>query len=177
MKFHNKLNTKTQLNTISIVLLMTAFLASCNNNVEKRQPSLMIYQNATNIHQTVKGTFEQISYRIKFKYPAENFIEWLTLELKSQGWTPLKESFLNPGLSTSINRGWGSFIDGTTTPNQKIHQWITDWRNSAGDILTYGLQYKYPNKGTKDLETLYVYGNFIPKEVVLETLKNSNQQN
>jgi hypothetical protein len=102
--------------------------------------------------------------------------EWITQELELKGWHPLKESFLNPDIPSSITKGWEAFIDGTSDPNQQVHQWIADWSNSSGDILTYGLQYRYPEKGEENLKTLFVFGHYTPKEIADETLEIIKQQ-
>ncbi len=164
---------KKELKSYSIFLLIVSIilLISCEKDIKNRHPSLLIYPNSRNIHYIASGTIEQLSFTTEIRYPAQPFIEWLTRELQSQGWHPLKESFLNPGIPSSIITGWGSFIDGTTIPNQKVHQWIVDWSNSSGDILTYGIQYKYLDSGSEDLNTLFVYGNYFPKKIAKKTLK------
>jgi hypothetical protein len=156
---------------ILFFLVYICFLISCGKDIEKRHPSLLIYPDSRNIHYNVSRTIEQLSFTTEIRFPAQPFIEWLTRELQLQGWHPLKESFLNPGTPSSMTTGWESFIDGTTIPNQEVHQWIADWSNSSGDILTYGIQYRYPENGVVDLETLFVYGNYFPKKMAEKALK------
>jgi hypothetical protein len=160
-----------------LLLLAFPLLHSCKKDIENRNPSLLIYPNSKNIHFHVSGSVEQISFITESQYPAESIIEWITRGLEFRGWHPLKESFLNPGIPSSITQGWESFMDRTTEPNQRVHQWIADWSNSSGDILTYGLQYKYSEKGEKNLKTLFVFGNYTPKEIADETLEIIKQQN
>lgn len=124
----------------------------------------------------MSGSIEQISYTSEINYPADQIINWIKRELNTIGWQPLKESFLNPGIPSSITKGWETFVDGTTNPSQKVHQWISDWSNSSGDILTYGLQYRYPKDGEQNLKTLFVFGNFSPKKVAEEALKITKSQ-
>ena len=161
---------------LAIMLLLQMVIISCSKDIEDRNPSLLLYSNSKNVHYAVFESIEQLSYTVEAQYPAEKIIEWIKNELKSKGWKPLEESFLNPGLPNSIIKGWESFIDGTTNPNQKVHQWLSDWSNDSGDILTYGLRYSYPEKGKKDMNTLFVFGNFAPKELALKMLEAGAKQ-
>ncbi len=171
------MNTRQIKYALCALLIALLFLQACNKNIESRNPSLLIYPNSENIYYKVSGSVEQISFKSEIEYPAHPIIEWLKKDLKAKGWQPLKESFLNPGIPSSIVKGWESYIDQATNPNQKVHQWITDWSNPSGDILTYGLQYRYPENGDKNMNTIFVYGNYMPKEVAEKASEMATKQN
>jgi hypothetical protein len=156
---------------IILIFLAQIGFISCSNNLKYRNPSLLLYPNSDDLHYGVYGKIEQLSYTIQISYPAEPVIEWVKNELQSKGWKPLNESFLNPGLPSSITKGWESFIDGTINPNQTVHQWIADWSNDSGDIVTYGFRYSYPEKGEKNMSTLFVFGSYSPKKEAQKALE------
>jgi len=102
---------------------------------------------------------DQLGYQVKVEYPADSIISCISKKLSENGWQPLKEDFWNPGLPSSQVRGWTQFTDATAHPEATVDAWSSQWRNQAGDIVWYFLQYRYP---PKDRYTLYVNAGFIP---------------
>jgi len=57
-------------------------------------------------------------------------------------WKPLMEDFLNPGISTSLVRGWTNYQDDVR--HQYVWQWQGQWESDKGEIATYALRSAKP---------------------------------
>src|SRR3972149_12135583 len=106
-----------------------------------------------------------ISYVLSQEYPATRAIEQISAKLKSLGWQPLQEDWLNPGSPSSLVTGWGKHLDHQTNQLLQVHQWSAQWENEAGDIVDYTFLYVYPTDGHSygnepgsDVERLSVNG-------------------
>ena len=84
-------------------------------------------------------------YELNEAYPATASLAEIQKALEAANWTPLSEDLWNPGLPSSNKVGWGNYVDGTKSPKVRVYQWLGYWRNSAGDVLMYGLRYQAPN--------------------------------
>ena len=124
------------------LLLMVAVSFGCKSsqNPKDYSDSLVVLPGARNINYGKVNKTDQIWYTIKVDYPATAVISTLLKQLSDKGWSPLKEDYLNPGLPTSIVRGWTQFEDGTKQPNDIVHSWSSDWQNTKGDVLMYILK-------------------------------------
>jgi hypothetical protein len=116
------------------------------------------------VHRPDKG-MQTVTYRLKMPYVSETAVASIRAAVEKKGWRPLQEDFLNPGLPSSHVRGWGTVIDGTVMPNQRLHAWHGQWSNSSGDVLLYHLEYHCPLDDRVHSDTLDVVGAFIPKTV------------
>jgi len=113
---------------------------------------------------------------IEEKYPAESVIAKISNHLRDEGWSPLPESFLNPGIPSSLTRGWDKYTDGRKKVAQNVFQWSTDWINKDRDVVTYFLVYQEPLLGKFDPDTLNgpttndleVAGIFVPAKIAIE---------
>ncbi len=144
--------------TLSIAVLL---FAGCGRNAP-RNPALIILPGARDIIRGhVFGT-DQLSYRLNEAYPADSALRNIKDQLTRQGWKPLKEDYLNPGLPSSHTRGWTEFIDATRKPEQMVKQWLADWTNDKGDIVTYALRYRFPSSGSLQLNTLLITAIYDP---------------
>ena len=74
-------------------------------------------------------------------HPAEVTLRTIGERLRDRGWTPMREDFLTGGASSHVN-GWGTFVDGTVTPDQDVRQWLGDWEDHSLNVVVYGLQYR-----------------------------------
>jgi hypothetical protein len=108
---------------------------------------------------------EQLIYTIEIAYPAENLLSFLKTELQKRSWKPLPEDFFNPGMPSSIRRGWSFFEDHTQQPWTGVFVWSADWENSTRDITQYVLRYESPDNSTRDLKNLQVIALFIPANI------------
>jgi len=109
---------------------------------------------------------DQVSYKIEIDYPADEILSLIATTLKSKGWQPLEEDFLNPGLPSSHVAGWDEFGDLTTHPETTVRQWLAQWENATHDIVWYALRYTYPTGQPPDLHTLQVFASYVPADIV-----------
>jgi hypothetical protein len=85
-----------------------------------------------------------IKYELKEPYPAAVALAEIQSAFQTAAWTPLSEDLWNPGLPSSNSAGWGNFVDATKSPQLRVYQWLGYWRNSAGDVVMYGIRYEAP---------------------------------
>ena len=132
---------------------------------EPHSDSLVVFPSASEIKfMKFQGT-DQVTYKVQTTYPADEVISFISMKLRRQGWRPLREDYLNPGLPTSHVRGWTEFRDMTTHPETDVHQWLAQWDNKAGDVAWYTLRYRYPEGKSPDLNTLLVSASYIPSKI------------
>jgi hypothetical protein len=127
-----------------------------------------VVPGATSLQQTVFQGKDQIIYRLKCEYPAEDVLNAIRTRLKQVGWKPLREDWLNPGLPSSFVRGWTYYEDSTTKPATSVRSWNADWENSSHDILTYMLDYTCQDNlcaSTLNLHDLRVVVIHVPAEI------------
>jgi hypothetical protein len=86
--------------------------------------------------------------------------------LEANGWKPLKEDYLNPGLPSSQVNGWSDFEDASRQPPKIIHQWIGDWEDKYGNIIRYAFIYQYPKNKDKNLSVLQIHEIYTPASLV-----------
>ena len=98
-------------------------------------------ERAENTSAQVDGEIASVSYEIPTPYPADVELAEISRRVSPE-WKPRTEDFWNPGLPTSQIRGWTDYIDGTTTPNTRVHAWNNQWQNSVGDLMVYQLLYR-----------------------------------
>jgi hypothetical protein len=103
------------------------------------------------------GSF-YVAYSLTEEYPASNTIQQISSRLRTLGWMPLNEDWLNPGLASSHVCGWTDFLDMTKSPPQHVHQWLAQWKNSSGNIAVYSLRYSYPDGAPPNLHLLWING-------------------
>ncbi len=169
-----------------IFLLLLVIFFGCqtkpSQNPKNYSDSLIILSGASNISYAKIDSTDQVMYTIKAEYPASTVINELQSKINGNGWSPLKEDFMNPGIPTSIVRGWTKFEDASKQPNTEVHAWVTDWQNKKGDILQYHLTYRYPIKSQPDMSSLKVVAIYIPadtaaalKQASIEMLNKYNK--
>lgn len=162
--------------------ILCIFLFVCSPGTEKDLPkSLLIYKGATNVSTYKEGSIHQLSYKLSVKYPADEVIAFVREVLKREGWHALEDDYLNPGLTSSHVTGWNSHQDGTGKVTLKVHQWLAQWKNNAGDVVWYVFRYTYPLQADPDMDTLDVFASYFPSdiarkqvEMVLREKKASN---
>jgi hypothetical protein len=154
-------------------LFAVTYIAGCDNSLDKKPENypdaLILLPNATDVKYYKLGGSFQLTYKIETDYPAADLISSICNQLKQGNWYPLKESYLNPGVSASHVTGWSSFEDKREKTPQTVLQWIGDWENKAGDVVTYGLSYKYDTGKNKDIKHLTVTGIFMPAPLAKKT--------
>jgi hypothetical protein len=112
-----------------------------------------------------------VIYRVYQDFPAQEILKYVKYVLAAQHWMPLMTDWLNPDIPSSHVRGWTNWIDGTVTPNTRVHQWFADWQNEKGDVVffefRYDSQYNSPNQVGQppDNSRLRVTGLLVPGEL------------
>jgi hypothetical protein len=101
-------------------------------------PALLILPAAQRIQHTA-GPQESLNYDAQEMCPASQSIAQITHHLEEIGWKPLTEDFLNPGIPTSLVRGWTAYQDDVR--RRYVWQWQGQWESDKGEIATYDLKY------------------------------------
>lgn len=146
-------------------LLAYGCSSSNENEALKYSDSLIVVSGAKNVHYTKLYGTDQIFYIVKTEYPAISVLQEISQKLQIRGWKPLKEDYLNPGMSSSHVQGWSDFID---MKNNTVYQWLAQWENNNKDIIWCTLRYSYPRKGKVNLNDLTVSLVFIPGKLAVE---------
>jgi hypothetical protein len=108
---------------------------------------------------------DTLTYRVTEAYPAVATLSFIRSAVEANGWIPLKDDFLNPGLPSSHVKGWGTVIDETVSPSQTLHAWHAQWTNRHGDIVVYHLDYHCPLDDRRHSDQVVVSAAFLPKRV------------
>jgi hypothetical protein len=158
-----------------LILLLAAVSLGCKSsqNPKDYSDSLVVISGAKNVNYGKVNKTDQVWFTLNVDYPADAVISALSKQLSDKGWSPLTESYLNPGIPTSFVRGWTQFEDGTKQPNEIVHTWSTDWQNKKGDILKYMLSYRYPNNAQVDMTSMSVVAIYVPADIA-QALKKAS---
>ena len=155
-----------------IALVAAAFfllggLTACPSRARRDFPdSLIVPPRARKVQYGKYHGADQVRYKIEIDYPADEILSLIAATLKSKGWQPLEEDFLNPGLPSSHVAGWTEFGDITTHPETTVRQWLAQWENATHDVVWYALRYTYPTGQPPDLHTLQVHASYYPADMV-----------
>jgi hypothetical protein len=84
-------------------------------------------------------------YWVADSYPGIRTLDTISDDLRSRGWTPVREDPLNPGQISSHERGWARF---SLETGQVVHQWLGGWRDPGGNIMVYSLEYRAARGGS-----------------------------
>jgi hypothetical protein len=109
--------------------------------VSNLPPELKTPAGATRVSARGEGRAVGVEYWVSVPYPADSFLADITNRMKQGSWTPAETDLLNPSIPSSHVRGWTSYIDGRGSPRLGVHQWMADWRNRDGDVVSYALEY------------------------------------
>lgn len=147
----------TQLGTRCFPLLL--LLLDCapqSRGLGEYEEALVEPSGAYNLVQGSQNGTQHISYQLDEPYPAEQFLDWLTHRLTGLGWTASHDSSFNPGSPNSHVLGWSDFEDGTVSPSVRVDQWMADWTNADGAVLSYVLKYSSSLHGASIRDNLSV---------------------
>lgn len=128
--------------------------------------SLVVVPGAKEIRFDKLFGTDQLTYSLTTEFPAQDFITVIKEKLKSRGWLPMEYYFFNPGTPTAHVRGWTKFQDYSKEHPEQVHQWVGDWKNDKGEVVTYALSYRYRSDKLPDLRTLSVTAVYFPKDTV-----------
>jgi hypothetical protein len=115
--------------------------------VSSLPPELKVPDGATRVRARGEAGAAAVEYWVSVPYPADAFLANITSRMKQAGWTPAENDLLNPSIPSSHVRGWTSYVDGRGSPHLGVHQWIADWRNRDGDVVSYVLEYSSALQG------------------------------
>jgi hypothetical protein len=116
---------------------------------EKLPAELLVPAGAREVSSRVEGGIAAVKFKINAAYPAADFLATTSSRLEPLGWRKLPTDWLNPTIPSSHIRGWTSFPNTRTRPFMGVHQWIGDWQNMSGDVVTYSLRYASPVQDTQ----------------------------
>lgn len=149
------------------------------HRVEADEPpaALIAYPDATDMQFDDRESVYRFSYRLTSTFPAKPVIEFISNKLQKDGWQPLKNDFLNPDTPSSHVEGWKEFLDATDQPPLCVRQWLGDWKDASGNIVTYGFRYKQKCDAVPltDLEVTAWYTPAIVAERILVDLQKHKQ--
>ena len=153
--------------------------AACQQRTEQQGPApaaFFIPSGASNVQHRERQGIHEVSYQVEAAYPASPFLCELTSYLAAQQWRGLREDALNPGSDSSLVGGWSDYGNATRQPETHVHAWMAEWRNQDGHLLTYALQYEYPETSAPELSTLKVAAVEWPAELVRSQLGSRADQ-
>jgi len=128
-----------------VVLAAATYSAGCSRRhdipVSNLPPELAVPKGATDVMARGDGKSAVVEYRMSAPYPAGDFLTDIASRLAQGGWKATETDFLNPTISSSNVRGWTAYLDGRASPPVGVHQWLGQWRNNQGDVVSYALRY------------------------------------
>lgn len=103
---------------------------------------LLVLPGAQDLARRAQGGAVALRYDLAAPFPAAAQVSQIAQHMEKTGWKPLREDWLNPGIPTSLQRGWTSFIDATHTPRLRRYAWHGEWENTNEDLAEYSLSYE-----------------------------------
>lgn len=143
------------------MLLFTNGTATSSKNTNYSD-SLITVNGAQNIRFVEYEGTQQLTYSVKEKFPALDFVANLYCDLKSRGWIPMEENFLNPGMTTSHVSGWGGYEDRYAKPPKKVQTWQAQWESERGDVVCYSLKFLFSSNEKDIIADMEVFAVFVP---------------
>jgi len=128
--------------------------------------SLVVAPSASDVERSKEGfSFsegcDRLNYRVIAPYPGRSVLKLISDELTRQGWTSTvdldRRSMTSPGLARAAGR-WESYKNGE---GGKTHVRAEQWRNKAGDVVSYMFWYFTP-----DVRSLRVEAKFCKAAIV-----------
>ncbi|MGC1399975.1 hypothetical protein [Candidatus Binatus sp.] len=159
---------------LSIVLCALLYDSRQSVEADERPAALIQYPDATAVQYDDREAIDRLSYHVSSKFPAKPVIDLISNKLQKEGWQPLKYYFLRPDTLSSQEQGWQQFLDVNQAPALCVRQWLGDWQDSSGNIVTYGFRYAEV-KCTSDPSDLEVTGWYTPAYVARRTLEESER--
>lgn len=104
-----------------------------------RPLEFVVPAGARNIREFAQAGASGVAYEAMLS-SAEGLINSMAIRAAAHGWRPLRESVLNPGIPSDYVRGWEDFEDISRRPAVRVRQWVAEWRNMKGDVLSYSLR-------------------------------------
>jgi hypothetical protein len=161
-----------------IVMIGCLVLTFCSRHEPKNDPpaGLFVPASARRVQRSAHQGIHEVTYEVDATYPASSFLCELANYLDHHEWRGLREDALNPGMDSSLVTGWGDYDDATRQAQGHVHVWMSQWLNQQGDMLTYAIQYTYPETAKPDLTVLKVAAGLWPAGVVRSQLGSRAEQ-
>lgn len=105
-------------------------------------PEILIVLSGAEDVKYTKDYDGSVSYRLPEPHPADATLKQIRSRLEGQGWKPVPEDLMNPGMTNSHDRGWMNYIDGTKN-DANVFLWSAAWESTRGDRVEYWLRYEY----------------------------------
>jgi len=154
-------------NAVIIIVSIFAFLAtSCGK--DSLSDIFIVPAEAKELDRIRFRGMDQMTYSLNAVFPAAETIRKISEPLKKNGWEPLKERYLEPGVSSSQMSGWTYYEDHRVGSDSFVYEWTTSWKDTHNNVITYTLQYRDPiekyqrsvyilKPGSSNLKVMAVY--------------------
>ena len=137
--------------------------------------TLIVLPGARDVHRSSREGARGVSYRIEVEFPAAAPIVDVVKRLQRRGWIPLGEDPRNAWATTSLLRGWTSFVDASGATPIRTYSWWSEWTNLGGDHVSYAFQYEAPEHGRSPMRSLSVAAGFYPARLVRQLKEEANR--
>lgn len=119
-----------------------------------------------------------VRYRLREPFPADSVIAAVNSRLEQRKWLRKNDDLFNPGVQNSHVRGWSNYTDRN---DDTVFVWTAEWSSNRGDIIQYGLNYRYRKGETAQntqplLEVTGIYMSAITVNQLREKLPNADQR-
>jgi hypothetical protein len=128
-------------NRCAVGIAVLAFVISCRDRVST-PTEFWIPPGSHDVVVRSQANVTVMELHVAAAYPASSVLSGIGGRLKPAGYVPIHNSIQNPSLASSHVRGWTRFSDATGKEPTVVHQWLGDWRNPAGDIVSVALSYR-----------------------------------
>jgi hypothetical protein len=108
---------------------------------QRARPDVLIVLSGASEVQDTDENEGTVLYQVNEAFPAQAAITAIRSRLEGRAWRPQQEDFLNPGLATSLGRGWTSHEDRTGPRAVRVYEWVGQWEDEAKRIVWYVLTY------------------------------------
>ncbi len=162
---------------LALILLAACIVAEAGPRslagAAEHPAALVVLRDAANVRFSKRGLSDQLTYRVRAKFPASTVIGRISQKLRERGWNALAYDFLGPGSTPSQMRVWQERLAGTTKPWACLQQWIGDWKDSSGNIVRYAFRYRQ-RCGSRDSSGLEVIALYYP-EAAVRQMQNASE--
>lgn len=152
--------------TILGLVVCTFLPGGCGTSAAECPASLLAPPGARNVRCDTGEGGPELSYTVAEAPPAAATLDFIRQGLRQQGWIPLEEDFLNPGVLSSHVTGWRRAVEGDSS----VERWYAQWKNERSDVVGYDLRHDRPAgaEGTRPTTTVTAF--FTPLSTLRQTL-------
>jgi hypothetical protein len=156
-----------------VVFVTAVCLAQEGSHKAEHRDCLVVAPFATEVKYAEFHGRDQLTYTVEEPYPATDVLAFISDGLRRQHWKPLQYDLWNPKIPSSHVSGWTAFDEATATPQQRVYQWMAQWKNDKHDVVSYVLQYSYAKEDVSKepehhMRTLHVRAMYLPARIADE---------